>query len=317
MRSMEKKKVNPREVYGDTLVKLGERYPNLVVLDADLSKSTKTHKFGQRFPERFFNMGVAEANMVSVAAGLASCDKIVFASTFSVFVPGRTYDQIRMAVAYSNMNVKLFVTHAGISVGKDGVSHQMIEDLALMRVLPNMKVFAPSDPYQVGKVAELMAENYGPMYTRIGRESMYPIYEKDALENMKIGRSIKTRDGEDITIIAHGTMLHESLLAAEELKKDGISAEVIDMWTIKPLDERAVIKSAKSTGRVLTVEEHSIIGGLGSAVSEILMEKGLHVNFRRLGIRDVFCESGEPWELIKKYGISKEHIIRKAREITK
>jgi len=210
-------KVNPRDVYGETLIKLGERYPNLVVLDADLSKSTKTYKFGQKFPERFFNMGIAEANMISVAAGLASCGKIAFASTFSVFVPGRTYDQIRMCVAYSNMNVKLFVTHAGLSVGKDGVSHQMLEDLALMRVLPNMKVFAPSDPYQTGRIAELMAENYGPMYARIGREPMYVIYDKKEIEDIEIGKAVEVRDGDDVTILAHGTMLYEAIKAAEEL----------------------------------------------------------------------------------------------------
>lgn len=310
------KRVNPRDIYGDTLVKLGEQNPNIVVLDADLSKSTKTYKFGQRFPNRFFNMGIAEANMISVAAGLASCGKIAFASTFAVFVPGKTYDQIRMSVAYSNMNVKLFCTHAGINVGKDGFSHQMIEDLALMRVLPNMKVFAPSDPYQAGRVAELMAEHYGPMYARVSREPMYPVYEKEVLEEMEIGKAVVVRDGEDVTLLAHGLMLHECLLAAEDLKKKGIEAEVIDIWSIKPLDEKTITKSARKTGRVITAEEHSIIGGAGSAVAELIAEKGLEVKFKRIGIRDVFSESGDPKDLFKKYGLSKEHIAKEVIEMT-
>lgn len=309
------KRINPRDVYGETLVKLGEQNPNIVVLDADLSKSTKTYKFGERFPDRFFNMGIAEANMVSVAAGLASCGKIVFASTFAVFVPGKTYDQIRMSVAYSNMNVKLFCTHAGINVGKDGFSHQMIEDIALMRVLPNMKVFAPSDPYQAGRVAELMAEHYGPMYARVSREPMYQIYESDVLEEMEIGKSIKVRDGDDITLLAHGLMLHECILAARDLEKKGISAEVIDIWSIKPLDENEIIKSARKTGRVITVEEHSIIGGAGSAVAELIAEKGINAKFKRMGIMDVFSESGDPRDLFEKYGISKEHIVKNSMEM--
>jgi len=310
-------KINPRDIYGETLIKLGERYPNLVVLDADLSKSTKTYKFGQRFPERFFNMGIAEANMISVAAGLASCGKIAFASTFSVFVPGRTYDQIRMCVAYSNMNVKLFATHAGLSVGKDGVSHQMLEDLALMRVLPNMKVFAPSDPYQTGRIAELMAENYGPMYARIGREAMYVVYDKKEIEDIEIGKAVEMRDGDDIAILAHGTMLYEAVKAAEELEKKGISARVLDMWSIKPFDREAVLRSARDTGRIIVAEEHSVIGGLGSAISEFLMERGINVGFRMIGIRDVFCESGEPYELLRKYGLSRENIVKTAEELVK
>ncbi|KAA0007419.1 MAG: transketolase family protein [Thermoplasmata archaeon] len=308
-------KINPRDMYGETLVKLGEKNPNIVVLDADLAKSTKTYKFGKRFPERFFDMGIAEANMISVAAGLASCGKTAFASTFAVFVPGKVYDQIRMSVAYSNMNVKMFSTHAGVSVGKDGASHQMLEDIALMRVMPNMKVFAPSDPFQTGRIVELMAENYGPMYARVGREAMYPIYQKNELEDMTIGRSITLKEGEDATIIAHGMMVREALIAHDTLKKQGVNAEVIDMWTIKPFDAEAVLKSAKKTGRIVTVEEHSIIGGIGSAVAELLSEKKVNVAFKRMGVNDTFGESGDPSDLLKKYCLTSEDIVENVKKL--
>ncbi len=308
-------KINPRDIYGETLVKLGEKNPNIVVLDADLSKSTKTNKFASRFPDRFFDMGISEANMISVAAGLASCGKTVFASTFAVFVPGKAYDQIRMSVAYSNMNVKIFSTHAGLSVGKDGASHQMLEDIALMRVMPNMKVFAPSDPLQTGRVVELMAEEYGPMYSRIGREAVYSIYDKKDIEDIKIGKSIKLKDGDDLTILAHGMMVHQSLSAIDILRKEGISAELIDMWTIKPIDHKSIVKSAKKTGRVITIEEHSIMGGMGSAVAEILMEEGIRSSFKRMGIRDTFGESGDPYDLFKKYGLTDEDIVKVAKSL--
>lgn len=308
-------RINPREVYGDTLVRLGENNPDIVVLDADLSKSTKTCKFAEKFPGRFFNIGIAEANMISVAAGLASCGKTVFASTFAVFVPGKTYDQIRMSVAYSNMNVKLFSTHAGVSVGKDGVSHQMLEDIALMRVLPNMKIFAPSDPLQTGRIVELMAENYGPMYARVGREAMYPIYQEEQLGDLAIGKSVLLKEGEDVTVVAHGMMVREALNAHEELKKEGVNAEVIDMWTIKPLDENRILSSARKTGRVITVEEHSVIGGIGSAVAELLSENKVDAAFKRMGINDVFCESGDPSDLLKKYCLTEKDIVENAKKL--
>ena len=308
-------RINPREVYGDTLVRLGENNSNIVVLDADLSKSTKTCKFAEKFPGRFFNIGIAEANMISVAAGLASCGKTVFASTFAVFVPGKTYDQIRMSVAYSNMNVKLFSTHAGVSVGKDGVSHQMLEDIALMRVLPNMKIFAPSDPFQTGKIVELMAENYGPMYARVGREAMYPIYQEEELSDLAIGKSVLIKEGEDVTIVAHGMMVGKALNVHEELKKQGVNAEVIDMWTIKPLDENRILSSARKTGRVITVEEHSVIGGIGSAVAELLSENRVDVAFKRMGINDVFCESGDPIDLLKKYRLTEKDVVENAKKL--
>lgn len=308
---------NPRNAYGETLVELGKKYPNLVVLDADLSKSTKTILFAKKYPDRFFEMGIAEANMMSTAAGLASCGKIAFASTFAVFATGRVYDQIRMDIAYSNTNVKIFATHGGISVGKDGASHQMIEDIALMRVLPNMVVFAPSDATQTRRLVERMATKYGPMYARVGRANTSLIYKKDDLKDIKIGRGIITEEGDDASIIACGTMVDYALDARKLLSKEDIKARVIDMHTIKPIDKKLVLKCAKETNAMLTAEEHSVIGGLGSAVSEILAEKGCSCKFRRMGIQDMFCESGEPKDLFAKYGLSADHIAKTAKELLK
>lgn len=309
--------VNPRNAYGETLVNLGKKLPNLVVMDADLSKSTKTIMFAKEYPERFFEMGIAEANMISTAAGLASCGKIVFASTFAVFATGRVYDQIRMDVAYSNSNVKIFATHGGISVGKDGASHQMIEDIALMRVLPNMMVFAPSDANQTKKIVECMAAEYGPMYARVGRANAPLIYKQDELNDIKIGKGIQIEDGEDISIIACGTMVDQARDARKSLQRGGIKARVIDMHTIKPIDERLVLNCSKETNAIITIEEHSVIGGLGSAVSEILAENNCSCKFKRMGIQDMFCESGEPDKLFKKYGLSENHIVKTAKRLVK
>ena len=305
---MNKEMVNPRNAYGETLVDLGGKYSNLVVLDADLSKSTKTIMFSKKYPHRFFEMGIAEANMISTAAGLASCGKIPFVSTFAVFATGRVYDQIRMDVAYSNANVKIFATHGGISVGKDGASHQMIEDIALMRVLPNMTVFAPSDATETKRIVELMAETKGPMYARIGRANAPLIYTNQDLKDLTIGKGITVKDGEDVTIIACGTMVDHVLDAREKLMKNGISTRIIDMHTIKPLDTDLIIKCAKETGTILTAEEHSVIGGLGSAVAELLAEQGLCCQFKRLGVNDIFCESGSPADLFEKYKLNSKHI---------
>jgi transketolase len=307
---MSKEMVNPRNAYGETLVELGKKHSNLVVLDADLSKSAKTIMFAKKYPERFFEMGIAEANMISTAAGLASCGKIPFVSTFAVFATGRVYDQIRMDVAYSNANVKIFATHGGISVGKDGASHQMIEDLALMRVLPNMTVFAPSDATQTKKIVQLMAETKGPMYARVGRADAPLIYKKEDLKDMKIGEGITVKEGDDISIIACGTMVDHVLDAREKLLKEGVSARIIDMHTVKPIDTDLTIKCAKETGAILTAEEHSVIGGLGSAVAEILAEKGLNCRFKRLGVNDIFCESGAPADLFEKYKLNSKHIVK-------
>ena len=308
---------NPRTAYGETLVKLGKIYPNLVVLDADLSKSTKTIMFAKEYPERFFEMGIAEANMISTAAGLASCGKIAFASTFAVFATGRVYDQIRMDLAYSNANVKIFATHGGISVGKDGASHQMIEDLALMRVLPNMTVLAPSDSTQTSKIVELMAAEKGPMYARVGRADAPVLYSRDIVETIQLGKGMVVEDGEDATIVACGTMVDSAIDAHKELKKNGIKSKVIDMHTIKPLDEKLVLKCAKETGCIITAEEHSVIGGLGSAVAETLAENNVNVKFKRMGVNDRFCESGSPKDLLEKYGLNEKHIVKNVQEMMK
>lgn len=310
-----KQLVNTRNTYGETLVELGKKYPNLVVLDADLSKSTKTILFAKQYPDRFFEMGIAEANMISTAAGLASCGKIPFVSTFAVFATGRVYDQIRMDISYSNANVKIFATHGGISVGKDGASHQMIEDLALMRVLPNMTVLAPSDAVQTKRIVELMAATIGPMYARIGRASAPLIYSKEDMKNLKIGQGIVCQEGDDLSIIACGTMVDYALDASKLLKKENIQARVIDMYTIKPLDTKIIEKCAQQTNAILTIEEHSIIGGLGSAVAELLAEKGYAKKFIRMGVKDTFCESGDPQDLFEKYGLSAHHIVEAAKSL--
>jgi transketolase len=315
---MKKKEMaNPRDAYGETLVELGGKHPNIVVLDADLSKSTKTILFAKKYPERFFEMGIAEANMISAAAGLASCGKIPFASTFAVFATGRVYDQIRIDVAYSEANVKIFATHGGISVGKDGASHQMIEDLTLMRVLPNMTVLAPSDATQTRRLVELMATTQGPMYARIGRANAPILYTKENLKDIEIGKGLITKDGSDASIIACGTMVNQAVDAQEQLAKEGVSARVIDMHTIKPLDEKLVLRCLRDTNAIVTVEEHSIIGGLGGAVSEVLAENGSPVHFKRIGVQDMFCESGEPEELFDKYGLSTPHIIKTVKKLLK
>jgi transketolase len=315
---MKKKEMaNPRDAYGETLLELGGKHPNIVVLDADLSKSTKTILFAKKYPDRFFEMGIAEANMISAAAGLASCGKIPFASTFAVFATGRVYDQIRIDVAYSEANVKIFATHGGISVGKDGASHQMIEDLTLMRVLPNMTVLAPSDATQTRRLVELMATTKGPMYARIGRANAPLLYTKEDLKDIEIGKGLITRDGSDASIIACGTMVDQAVDAQEQLAKEGISARVVDMHTIKPLDEKLVLRCKRDTNAMVTVEEHSIIGGLGGAVSEVLAENGSSVPFKRIGVQDVFCESGEPEELFDKYELSTSYIIKTVKKLLK
>ena len=309
--------VNPRNAYGKALIELGKKYKNLVVLDADLSKSTKTIMFAKEYPNRFFEMGIAEANMISTAAGLASCGKIPFVSTFAVFATGRVYDQIRMDVAYSRANVKIFATHGGISVGKDGASHQMIEDIALMRVLPNMTVIAPSDATQTGQIVHLMAEQKGPMYARVGRADAPLIYHKDDLKDIKIGEGMVVKDGSDLSIIACGTMVEPAIEAQSTLKKQGIKAQIIDMHTIKPIDKKLVMKCAKETGAIITAEEHSIIGGLGAAVAEILADENISCKLIRMGVKDIFCESGDPAVLLEKYELNEKHIVKNAKKLVK
>jgi transketolase len=307
-----------RGAYGEKLVELGKKNKNIVVLDADLAKSTKTILFGKKYPDRFFEMGIAEANMITTAAGLSSSGKIPFVSTFAVFATGRVYDQIRIDMAYSEANVKIFATHGVISVGKDGASHQMIEDLALMRVLPKMTVLAPSDAVQTSRIVELMAEHKGPVYARVGRAKSPVIYDEKEVKNLKFGKGITVRDGSDFTIIACGTMVEPALKAAEILKeKERIDTRVVDMHSIKPLDEKIVIKAAKDTNGIITAEEHSIIGGLGGAVAETLSEKGIGTSFHRMGIQDIFCESGEPVDLLEKYKLNEKHIMKNVKKMFK
>ncbi len=305
-------KIATREAYGKALLELGAENKDIVVLDADLSKSTKTNGFAEKYPERFFDMGIAEADMVGTAAGLATCGKIPFASSFAVFATGRTYDQIRDSVCYSNLNVKIAATHAGLSVGEDGATHQSVEDINLMRGLPNMTVLVPADAVSAGRLVKLAAGYKGPVYIRLGRPGIPVIY--DDAQQFEIGRAIRIKEGKDISIIATGIMVAKALEAADVLKKEGITADVIDMHTIKPIDKDMIIDTARKTGRVVTCEEHSIYGGLGSAVCEVLSEN-YPARVRRVGVKDTFGESGTPDAVIKKYGLTAEDIVKAAREM--
>ncbi|KAA0012299.1 MAG: transketolase family protein [Thermoplasmata archaeon] len=304
---------NLRDAYSSALIELGSKNEDVVVLDADLSLSTKTKRFGTVFPDRFFDMGIAEANMMGVAAGLAACGKIVFASTFAVFATGRSYDAIRQSIAYPELNVKIVATHAGISVGGDGASHQMLEDIALMRALPNMTVIAPADATEMEDVVPAIAEHSGPCYVRIGRADAPIIFETHG--EFKIGRGLVLRDGSDVAIIATGTMTAEALKAYDLLKKEGIEACIVHMPTIKPIDKKLARKVAGKTGRIITCEEHTIIGGLGDAVSMAIAEKP--VPMRRIGVNDVFGESGEARQLMEKYGLTAENMAKVAKEMIK
>ena len=304
-----------RVTYGETLVKLGAKYKNLVVLDADLAKSTQTAKFGKAYPDRFFDMGIAEQDMIGTAAGLAAAGMIPFASTFAMFGSGRPWEQIRNSVAYPNLPVKIVVTHAGISVGEDGPTHQACEDIAIMRAIPNMKVIAPADSFETEKLIEfLMTYTDSPVYVRLTRMNTETIF--DASYKFELGKGILMKKGKDITIISTGIMLNLVLSAAEILKSKGISAEVIHMPSIKPIDEKMIIKSATNTGKVITIEEHSIIGGLGSAVAEVLSEK-IPVRLKRLGIKDIFAESGTPEALFEKYGLTDKNVVKEALAMLK
>jgi transketolase len=287
-----------RDAYGKALVELGKTKPNVVVLDADLSASTKTINFAKLFPERFFDMGIAEQDMIGTAAGLAAAGKIAFASTFAVFGSGRAWDQIRMTAAYTRLNVKVVVTHAGITVGEDGASHQANEDIAIMRALPNMTVIVPSDSIETEKTIMAAAEFYGPMYIRLGRSKVPVINDQPGYE-FKIGKGVILHEGKDATVIACGLMVSAALEAAAKLATEGIKIRVVNMHTIKPIDKALIVRCATETGAIVTAEEHSIIGGLGGAVAEIVVENQ-PVPMARIGMRDVFGESGKPEELITK-----------------
>lgn len=303
-----------RKQYGRALVELGKERSDIVVLDADLSSSTRTADFAGAFPERFFNCGIAEQNMIDTAAGLASSGKTVFVSTFAVFGTGRCYDQIRQSVAYPKLNIKIVASHAGITVGGDGASHQIIEDLALMRVLPNMSVIVPVDSNETYKVVKTVAAMKDPVYVRIGRADVPTVTDKDTPYEMK--KATVMRDGDDVTLIGCGIMVSKCLEAADELAKHGIDARVINLHTIKPLDEKTIVKAARETGGVVTAEEHSVMMGMGSAVAMCLVEN-FHVPMKRVGIPDVFGESGACNELMERYGLTMENIVEAAHDVLK
>lgn len=301
-----------RDAYGETLKRLGAVNPDIIVLDADLSSSTKTSVFAKEYKDRFFNTGIAEANMIGVAAGLASAGKIPFASTFAVFGAGRAYEQIRNSVCYPKLNVKIAVTHAGLTVGEDGATHQMLEDIALMRALPNMTVVVPADAAETEAVITWAASYDGPIYIRLGRAKCEDIMPAEM--TFTPGKSTKLSDGNDLTIIACGIMVAKAVEAAAILKKKDISARVINMSSIKPIDEDAIIKASKETGTVITCEEHTVMGGLGSAVAEVIC-KNTPVPMSMIGTEDTFGESGKADDLLNKYGLSTEHIVEEAIRI--
>ncbi len=301
---------SPRKAYGKTLVKLGKEFENLVVLDADLSTSTKTAMFGKEFPERFINLGLQEQNMMGIAAGLARSGKNVFVSSFAVFATGRAYDQVRQSIAYPKLNVKIVATHGGVTVGEDGASHQMIEDIGLMSGLPNMRVIVPMDSNEVRSVVRFVALQEGPFYVRLTRTALPNITDG----KFELGKGRVMRDGDDVTIMAIGIEVSYSLLAADKLKKEGIDARVINMSSVKPIDKEIIIKSARETGRIVTVEDHNIYNGLGSRVAEIIVEN-YPVPMYRIGMRDQFGMSGKWNELLKYYGMDDDGIVKVTRKI--
>ena len=304
-----------RVAYGEALVKLGQTNDKVVALDADLAGATQTGIFKKAFPERHIDCGIAECNMVGIAAGLAATGKIPFASTFAMFAAGRAFEQVRNSVGYPKLNVKIGATHGGISVGEDGATHQCCEDFALMRVIPGMIVASPADDVEAKAMVRAAYDHYGPVYMRFGRAAG-PVINDEANYTFEFGKGVVLKEGTDVTIIANGLCVAESLAAAEMLAADGISAKVINMHTIKPLDTELVIESAKATGKIVTVEEHSIIGGLGGAVCECLAEAN-PIPVKRIGIKDVFGESGTAAQLIKKYGLDAESIYAEVKEFCK
>lgn len=299
-------KMATRQAYGKALVELGEKHPELVVMDADLSKSTMTAEFGKAYPERFFNMGIAEQNLYAAAAGLALSGKTVCASTFAMFASGRAFEIIRNSIGYTKANVKICATHAGITVGEDGASHQTFEDIALMRTIPGMTVINPSDGVSAKILLEQAVEMNGPCYVRLGRAAVPVFYGEDA--DIKLGKGNLVRDGKDVTIVATGIMVNEAVIAAEELAADGIDVRVIDIHTIKPIDEEIIIKAAQETKAIVTAEEHSVIGGLGSAVAEVVV-KNAPVKMAMVGQQDTYGESGKPDQLKEKYGMTAADIV--------
>ena len=303
-------KTATRDAYGKALVELGEKNKNVVVLDADLAAATKTGAFKKAFPERFFDTGIAESNMMSLAGGLATTGFTVFASTFAMFAAGRAFEQVRNTICYPHLNVKIGATHAGISVGEDGASHQCCEDIALMRSIPGMVIINPADDIEARAAVFAAAEHDGPVYMRFGRLAVPRVFDENY--KFEIGKAVTLKEGTDVTIIATGLMVNEAIEAAKTLEAEGISVELINMHTIKPLDNKAVIKAAKKTGCIVTAEEHNIIGGLGSAVSEVVAEE-CPVPVVRVGVNDEFGKSGPAVELLHLYGLDAENIVKKAK----
>ena len=306
----EVKKIATRESYGKTLLELGAEMPNLVVLDADLAGSTKTGVFGKAYPDRHFDCGIAEGNMMSIAAGLAAAGMVPFASSFAKFAAGRAYEQVRNSIGYPHLNVKIGATHAGITVGEDGASHQCLEDLALMREIPGMVVMCPADDTEARKAVRAAVKHDGPVYIRFGRAAVPVVFDEDY--DFQIGKGSVIREGKDVSIIANGLCVASAIEAAEMLAKDGIDAEVVNICTIKPLDEDLIVKTASKTGKVVTAEEHSIIGALGSAVAECLSEK-CPTKMYRIGVRDVFGESASAEVLLHKYMLDGEGVYKQVK----
>lgn len=304
-------KIATRQAYGEALVALGSENDQIVVLDADLSGSTMTKFFAKEYPHRFFNIGIAEQNMYGIAAGLAVSGKTVFASTFAMFAAGRAFEIIRNSIGYTGANVKICATHAGVTVGEDGASHQSIEDMALMRTIPGMLVINPADAISTKKLIKAVSEWKGPAYVRLGRAAVPNVYKEE--DTLEIGKATTLREGTDFTVIATGILVNEAMLAAELLEKDGISVRVLDMHTIKPLDREAVLKAAKETKGIVTAEEHTVIGGLGGAVAEILVQEN-PVPVKFVGIKDRFGQSGKPAELLEEYELTAAHIVATVKQ---
>ena len=306
-------KIATRDAYGQTLIELGNERQDIVVMDADLAAATKTGMFKKAHPDRFFNAGIAEGNMMSIAAGLASCGKTVFASSFAMFAAGRAFEQIRNSIAYPHLNVKIAASHAGISVGEDGATHQCCEDIAIMRAIPGMVIINPADAPEAKAAVRAAADYDGPVYLRLGRLAV-PVFNEENVD-FAIGKGKVMREGADVTIIATGLEVNEAMIAADTLAAEGIDARVVNMGTIKPIDKDIILQAAAETGAIVTAEEHNIIGGLGSAVAEVLVESGKPVPMLRVGVEDTFGRSGPALELLDLYGLTAPHIVDKVKAV--
>lgn len=306
-------KIATRDAYGQALIELGDEREDIVVMDADLAAATKTGMFKKAHPDRFFNAGIAEGNMMGVAAGLAACGKTVFASSFAMFAAGRAFEQIRNSIAYPHLNVKIAASHAGVSVGEDGATHQCCEDIGLMRTIPGMVILNPADGPETKAAVRAAAEYKGPVYLRLGRLAV-PVFNEENTE-FTIGKGKVMRDGTDVTVIATGLEVAEAMSAADTLQAEGVSVRVVNMATIKPIDKELILACAADTGAIVTAEEHNIIGGLGSAVAEVLVESGKPVPMLRVGVEDTFGRSGPALELLDRYGLTAPHIVNKVKAV--